>query len=101
MNMEENALNAFIERFQVENGEITNTDIDYVSDELIDLADSLVPVYDNDIVEEWVAAGMPEMDSADDIPEGAGILDQMRTALYEQYYIKLEEIAEAYGLVVN
>lgn len=69
----------------------------YWQDDISEMADSLVPVYTADVVQEWAEAGYPDVDDSGLIEGVTDIIKIMQVALYELYFAELYELADAAG----
>jgi len=70
----------------------------YWQDDLHELADSLVPVYTSDLLDEWAAEGYPELEDEGLIEGTKDVVRIVMVVMYEQYTNALYEIARERGL---
>jgi len=94
------AREAFTERFEdilttndrpslIEGAEVPQ----YWQDDISELADELVPIYNNEVVSEWAEAGYPDVDDPGMIEGVTDVIKIMQTALYEVYSGQLYTLA--------
>jgi hypothetical protein len=97
MSIASKAQAAFFDRFGDQLNEagvlIEDADVTYWQDDISEMADSLVPVYTSQIVDEWVSAGYPDVDDPGLIDGVTDVTKIMAVALYELYSQALYELA--------
>jgi hypothetical protein len=93
-------LTTYTEILKIVSDDLANIqDHPFVDDALTEYADSEVPVYNSDIVEEWRELPYNSWDSGRDLRDhDSGILDLMRYDLYtyynEQFYRAYQQLTE-------
>lgn len=69
----------------------------YWQDDLHEIVDGALPIYNRDIVELWLDLGLPDVQDEGLIPDTGDIIQTMMAALYEHGSSYVYELADKYG----
>lgn len=78
---------------------LDDPDVQYIEDTLSDWADSQIPIYTREAVEEWLELGCPEVDDPGLIEGVTDVTRIIQIALYEHYSNEAWSIAMEAGLI--
>ena len=78
---------------------LADPDVSYIEDTLSEWADSQVPVYTIDAVQEWLDLGCPDIDDPGLIEGVTDVTRIIQTILYERYINDAYTVAQEAGLI--
>ena len=78
---------------------LDDPDVSYIEDTLSEWADSQVPVYSVDAVQEWLDLGCPDIDDPGLVEGMTDPLQVIRVALYCHYLDEAYTVAQEAGLI--